>query len=55
MQDVFLFQQRGVDEEGKARGKFIATGIRPTFAPRLEAAGLALPTDLFGERVLLRA
>jgi pilus assembly protein CpaF len=55
MQDVFLFQQRGIDEEGKAYGKFVATGIRPTFWPRLEAAGVALPTNLFQERVLLRA
>jgi pilus assembly protein CpaF len=55
MQDVFLFQQKGIDEEGKARGKFVATGIRPTFWPRLEAAGVTLATNLLQERVLLRA
>jgi pilus assembly protein CpaF len=55
MQDVFLFQQSGIDEEGKARGKFLTTGIRPAFWPRLQAAGVTLAANLFQERVLLRA
>jgi pilus assembly protein CpaF len=55
MQDIFLFQQRGIDQEGKAHGKFVTTGIRPTFWPRLEAAGVTLAANLFQERVLLRA
>jgi pilus assembly protein CpaF len=53
-QDVFAFQQAGVNAEGRAVGQFVATGIRPTLAPRLRAAGFDLPPALFQQRVLLR-
>ncbi|NOX54647.1 MAG: CpaF family protein [Planctomycetes bacterium] len=52
MQDIFLFVQDGVDEEGRAYGHFEATGVRPTFMDRLEQAGMRLPTNLFAARVL---
>jgi pilus assembly protein CpaF len=48
MQDIFQFQQTGVEEGGKVIGKISATGIRPKFAENLLAQGLALPPDLFG-------
>src|SRR5262250_478978 len=54
MQDVFRFKQLGVDQNGRAFGQFEATGVRPSFVTRLEAAGIKLPTNLFQERVLLR-
>jgi pilus assembly protein CpaF len=54
MQDVFRFKQLGIDQNGRAFGQFEATGVRPTFVPRLEAAGIKLPSNLFQERVLLR-
>lgn len=53
MQDIFLFIQDGVDEEGRAIGRFVATGIRPKFMDRLEAAGVRLPASTFRERVML--
>lgn len=53
MQDVFLYQQEGVDEHGRAYGKFIATGIRPAFMSRLESAGIRLPASAFRQRVML--
>ena len=46
-QDIFVFEQRGVDDDGKVRGVFRATGIRPRFARRLERNGILLPPDLF--------
>ncbi len=52
MQDIFLFVQDGIDENGKAYGHFEATGVRPTFMDRLEAAGIRLPGNLFAARVL---
>jgi pilus assembly protein CpaF len=55
LQDIFLYQQEGVDEQGRAYGKFIATGIRPTFMPRLEAAGIRLPASIFRQRVMMEA
>ncbi|RMG32705.1 MAG: CpaF family protein [Planctomycetota bacterium] len=52
MQDIFVFVQDGIDENGKAYGHFEATGVRPTFMDRLEAAGIRLPGNLFAARVL---
>src|SRR5215813_3311710 len=54
MQDIFRYKQLGIDSNGRAHGQFEATGVRPTFVTRLEAAGINLPSNLFQERVLLR-
>ena len=53
MQDVYRYDKEGVDENGRTYGKFIATGIRPTFMSRLEAAGVRLPSSAFRERVMM--
>jgi pilus assembly protein CpaF len=47
MQDVFVFERRGLSEDGRVRGVFRATGIRPRFADRLAAHGYRLRTGLF--------
>src|SRR5258706_476364 len=44
--DIFKFNQTGVAEEGKILGELRATGIRPNFSPRLEAAGFKLGADV---------
>jgi pilus assembly protein CpaF len=54
-QDIFRFEQDGVDENGRAYGRFVATGIRPTFMSRLEARGIKLPPSIFRQRVMLEA
>src|SRR5947209_2595789 len=54
MQDIFRYKQLGIDQNGRAFGQFEATGVRPSFMNRLEAAGIKLPSNLFQERVLLR-
>lgn len=54
MQEVFRFKQLGIDQNGRAFGQFESTGVRPTFIPKLEAAGIKLPSNLFAERILLR-
>jgi pilus assembly protein CpaF len=48
-QEIFAYHQRGIDSQGRAVGSFIATGVRPAFAARLEAAGIDLPAYLFRE------
>jgi pilus assembly protein CpaF len=53
MQDVYRYDKDGVDENGRAYGKFVATGIRPAFMSRLEQAGVRLPSSAFRERVML--
>lgn len=54
MQDIFRFIQDGIDEQGRAVGHFEAMGVRPSFMPRLEAAGVKLPANLFSQRVIGR-
>ena len=47
MQDIFLFERSGLGPNGKVRGHFRATGIRPKCADRLATAGMHLSADLF--------
>ncbi len=46
-QDIFVFEQQGIDKDGRVRGFHRATGVRPRFSERLERAGVHLPPDLF--------
>ena len=54
-QEIFAYHQKGLDSLGRANGSFVATGVRPSFAARLEALGIELPPGLFAQRTLLRA
>jgi pilus assembly protein CpaF len=54
VQDIFVFKQEGVTQDGRAYGAFHATGIRPTFMDRLKAHGVPLSMELFEPRILLR-
>jgi pilus assembly protein CpaF len=47
MQDIFVFQQEGINQCGQVVGRFKATGIRPKCAERLGTAGVPLPMDMF--------
>ena len=49
LQDIFVFEKRGLSPEGKVIGRFAATGIRPKFYEKLLAAGIRLRPDLFDE------
>jgi pilus assembly protein CpaF len=53
MQDIYRYEQSHMDEDGRARGKFLATGVRPAFMDRLESAGVRLPASAFRERVMM--
>jgi pilus assembly protein CpaF len=46
--DIFKFNQTGIAADGKVVGELKATGIRPLFGPRLEAAGVKLGPEMFG-------
>jgi len=47
LQELFVFQQTGLDENRKVKGRFKATGIRPKFFERILAKGVTLPSELF--------
>jgi pilus assembly protein CpaF len=51
MNDIFLFEKRGLAANGKVRGRFHSTGIMPRFAEKLLAAGIPLPTGLVDHSV----
>ncbi len=47
MQEIFRFEQSGVDPEGRVLGHFCATGVRPRFAERLRLFGAPVPDSVF--------
>ncbi len=47
MQDIFLFEKRGIGLTGKVLGRFFATGVVPKFAERFKASGIGLPPNFF--------
>jgi pilus assembly protein CpaF len=46
-QDIFVFQQEGIAEDGRVLGAHGATGIRPKFTDRLVRAGIQLGPEIF--------
>jgi pilus assembly protein CpaF len=47
LQDIFVFDQTGCDEQGKVIGRFKPTGIRPKFLDKLSSNGINLPNETF--------
>ena len=47
LQEVFLFQQTGLDEQRKVHGQFKATGVRPKFVERFTALGISVDQGIF--------
>jgi pilus assembly protein CpaF len=47
MQEIFSFEQSGVDEAGRVIGRHVAKGIRPKFSELCKAKGITLPSALF--------
>jgi pilus assembly protein CpaF len=49
LQDIFVFEKRGLSPDGRVLGRFAATGIRPKFYEKLLSAGIRLRPDLFDD------
>ncbi|MHB0998498.1 MAG: CpaF family protein [Armatimonadota bacterium] len=47
LQDIFLFNQKGIDHNGNVMGEHNATGLRPKFTDRLLQQGMELPASIF--------
>jgi pilus assembly protein CpaF len=47
LQDIFIFEQQGLDDKGKIIGRVKPTGIRPKFMSKFEEEGIKLPADIF--------
>jgi len=50
LQDIFVFEQIGIDQAGRIIGKLVPTGVRPKFYERLETSGIYIPPTVFIER-----
>ncbi len=48
LQDIFVFEQTGLDERGKIVGQLRPTGIRPKFVELFEQFNIYLPPNIFG-------
>jgi pilus assembly protein CpaF len=46
LQDIFRFEQRGIDNRGKVKGEFVSTGIMPKFVQKLKEKGMNIPIEL---------
>ncbi len=51
LQDIFVFEKRGLNPDGQVVGRFAATGIRPKFYEKLLSAGIRLRPEIFDEVV----
>ena len=55
LQDIFVYRQTGLDDDGRATGRFEACGVRARAIERVRAEGFELPNRLFERRVLAAA
>ena len=51
MQDIYVFEKRGISPSGRVLGAFVATGIRPKFAEKLKSSGISVPASMFEQVV----
>ena len=49
LQDIFVFRQTGINDEGKVQGRFVSTGFVPRFVHDLESKGIRLPKGIFAQ------
>lgn len=47
LQDIFKFEQKGVDNKGKVKGDFVYTGIMPRFVQKLKEKGTNISQEIF--------
>lgn len=52
LQDLYTFCQTGIERDGRVKGYFSCTGIRPKFMDRIEACGIKLPPEVFQPSIL---
>ncbi|MEN8127907.1 MAG: CpaF family protein [Planctomycetota bacterium] len=52
LNDIFRFQQQGVDQAGNAYGQFECCGVRPRLVDKLQASGIDIPVTMFQRRVM---
>ncbi|MDE3104888.1 MAG: CpaF family protein [Acidobacteriota bacterium] len=51
LQDIYIFEKRGIGQSGKVLGRFRSTGVVPKFIDKLRASGVDVPMSLFDVNV----
>ena len=51
LQELFVFEHLGISAQGKVDGRFRATGIKPTFLPRLQRGEEPVAEGIFNSLV----
>jgi len=51
MQDIYIFEKKGVGPDGRVLGEFTPTGVRPWFMQKLKISGFDLPTHIFEKKL----
>jgi pilus assembly protein CpaF len=47
MQDIYIFEKKGIGPDGRVLGEFIPTGVRPWFMQKLKVSGFDMPVHIF--------
>ena len=47
LQDIFTYKVEGIDSNGRMKGNFSSTGIRPNFLDKLTSSGIIVRDDWF--------
>lgn len=47
LQEIFRFEQTGMHKDGKIKGRFRATGIRPRFLEKFKVYDISISNDMF--------
>ena len=47
LQDIFTYKVEGIDSNGRTKGNFSSTGIRPNFLDKLTSSGIIVKDDWF--------
>jgi len=51
LQEIFVFEQTGVDADGRVKGSFRATGIRPKFVEKFHTMNIPVQAEMFNPGV----
>lgn len=46
LQDIYRYEQNGLDGRGRVKGEFVTTGIMPRFVQKLREKGINIPSDI---------
>lgn len=47
LQDVFRYEQSGLDQKGRVTGQYVFTGVKPRLVEKLKHQGIDIPMSLF--------